>query len=97
MKAFFARKVVETFNEKNWNRVRTVRKSESGVILSVVLRQKPIPGSVEVFEGPMPMPEQEYKLSGRVLQFAANTDKATNGLTIKYYPEIADASDPSAK
>jgi hypothetical protein len=92
MKAFFARKVVETFNENNWNRVRMVRKSESGVILEVTLKQRPIPGSLEVFEGPLPMPEQEYKLSGRVIQFLANTDQPTNGLTIKYFPEITEAS-----
>ncbi|HEY2912625.1 MAG TPA: hypothetical protein VGK21_04650 [Candidatus Angelobacter sp.] len=94
MKAFFARKVVETLNEKNWNRVRLIRKFESGVILEVTLKQKPIPGSIEVFEGPLPMPEQQYKLSGRVLQFPANTEKSTEGLTIKYYPELNDSSTP---
>jgi hypothetical protein len=88
MKAFFARKVMEVFDAKNWNRVRLVQKSESGVVLEVTLKQKPIPGSVEVFEGPLPMPEQRYKLNGQVLQFPANTDKPTEGLTIKYYPEI---------
>lgn len=97
MKAFFARKVIETFDEHNWNRVRKVRTSGANVILEVTLKQDPLPGSIEVFEGPVPMPEQYYHLAGRRLQFLANTDKPISGLTIKYYPDLGESSEPKSR
>ena len=86
MEVFFKSKRIEVFNRKNWDRVRRVSKSGDGVILEVILEQEPIPGSVEVFEGVLLMPEQEYHFEGRKVQFPANTDTPQDGLTIKYYP-----------
>ena len=88
MELFFKRKRIEEFNRKNWDRVRRVAKSNNGVILEVTLEQEPIPGSVEVYEGVLPMPEQEYHVQGRDVRFPANTDKPITGLTIKYYPRL---------
>jgi hypothetical protein len=89
MEIFFKSKRIETFNRKNWNRVKLVHKSKDGVILQVQLEQEPIPGSVEVYEGVLLMPEQEYRIERRTLQFPANTDKPVDGLTIKYYPRAS--------
>lgn len=86
MEVFFKSKRIEVFNRKNWDRVRMVGKSGHGVILEVTLEQEPIPGSVEVYEGALPMPEQEYHFEGRKVQFPANTETPQDGLTIKYYP-----------
>jgi len=86
MEVFFKSKRIEVFNRKNWDLVRRVGKSGQGVILEVTLEQEPIPGSIEVYEGVLLMPEQEYHFEGRKLQFPANTDTPEAGLTIKYYP-----------
>ena len=86
MEVFFKSKRIESFNRTNWDRVRRVGKSGSGVILEVTLEQEPIPGSVEVYEGVLLMPEQEYHFEGRKVQFPANRDTPQDGLTIKYYP-----------
>lgn len=87
MEIFFSKKKIEVFDRKNWNRIRRVRKSADGSwILEVTLEQEPIPNSVEVFEGPLPMPEQDYTLKGPILRFPANTDRPTSGITVKYYP-----------
>jgi len=91
MEVFFNSKKVEVFNRNNWNRVRTVENSKRQIALEVTLEQEPIPNSVEVFEGVLLMPEQNYQVSGKVIRFPANTDKPGNGLTIKYYPRIATA------
>jgi hypothetical protein len=91
MEELFKRKKIEVFDSHNWAQVRKVRGSGRDVLLEVTLEQPPIVGSVEVYEGVLLMPEQEYKVEGRVLQFPANTDKPVNGLTIKYYPRIAAA------
>ena len=88
MEVFFKSKRIETFDRKNWSRVITIRKSKDGVILEVTLDQEPIPGSVEVYEGVLLMPEQDYKIDGRRLQFVANTVTPVDGLTIKYYPRV---------
>jgi hypothetical protein len=61
---------------------------KNGVVLEVTLQQEPIVNSVEVFEGVLLMPEQDYHIDGRVVRFPANTDNPESGLTIKYYPRI---------
>jgi hypothetical protein len=86
MELFFQRKKIEVFDKSNWNRVRVVEKARWHLVLEVTLQEEPIPNSVEVFEGPLPMPEQDYQLNGRILRFPANTDEPSSGLTIKYYP-----------
>ena len=85
----FKRKKIEVFDSHNWTRVRRVRGTGQEIRLEVTLEQPPIPGSVEVFEGALPMPEQKYEIEGRVLRFPANSDKPDIGLTIKYYPRVA--------
>jgi hypothetical protein len=89
MEVFFKSKHIEIFDRHNWNRVHLVSKTAHGVILSVTLDQEPIPGSVEVFEGVLLMPEQEYLIDGRKIQFPANTDTPVDGLTVKYYPRVS--------
>jgi hypothetical protein len=54
----------------------------------VTLQQEPIPNSVEVLEGVLLMPEQDYHINGRVLRFLANNDSPDTGLTITYYPRV---------
>lgn len=89
MEAFFKRKKTEVFDKHNWNEVRRVGTSgKKGVVLEVTLQQEPIVNSVEVFEGVLLMPEQDYQFDGRVVRFPANTDKPEIGLTIKYYPRV---------
>jgi hypothetical protein len=88
MEAFFRGKKIETFNRQNWNRVQTIGKATDHVLLEVTLEQEPIPGSIEVLEGPLPMPEQEYYLNGKRLQFPANSDKPDSGITVKYFPRV---------
>jgi hypothetical protein len=86
---FYKDKRVEVFDKRNWNQVRRVGShQDGGMVLEVTLQQPPIPGSVEVFEGVLPMPEQDFEINGRVLRFPANTDKPTLGLTIKYHPRM---------
>jgi len=87
MEVFFKSKQIEVFNQNNWDRVRKVGKAaDGGVSLEITLEHEPIPGSVEIYEGVLLMPEQEYHFDRRNVQFPANTDKPQNGLTIKYYP-----------
>jgi hypothetical protein len=88
MEIFFKSKVVEVFDWSNWSRVRTVSKSSHGVVLEVELKQDPIPGSVEVYEGALQMPETQYHIDGKTLRFPANTNTPDIGLIIKYYPRI---------
>ena len=88
MEVFFKSKRIETFTKKNWNRVHVISKQGNHIILSVTLQQAPIPGSVEVFDGVLLMPEQEYHIDGREIQFPADTDTPEDGLTIKYYPKV---------
>ena len=87
----FKLKKIETFDEHNWANVHRVSKKGEPIKLEVTLGQAPIPGSVEVFEGVLQMPEQMYEVEDRVLRFPANTDEPINGLTIKYYPRITAA------
>ena len=91
MEVFFGKKKIEVFDRRNWNRIRRVGKSEGHFILEVTLEHDPIPNSVEVFEGVLPMPEQDYSINGPVLRFPANTDKPTEGITIRYYPRAPSA------
>ena len=93
MEAFFQRKRIQEFDKRNWGLVRVIRRTPSGgYVLEVALAQEPIPNSVEVFEGVLPMPEQDYKIEGRELQFPANSDKPDVGITVKYYPRIVPPS-----
>jgi hypothetical protein len=85
----FKRKKIEVFDRHNWARVRKVSGTFQNYTLEVTLESPPIPGSIEVFEGVLLMPEQRYQVNGRVLQFPANSDDPTDGLTIKYYPRLA--------
>ena len=79
-------KRIEVFNRKHRDRVRRIGKSENGVILEVILEKESIPESVEVYGGALLMPEQEYRLEGRKVQFPANGDSRETELTVKYYP-----------
>jgi hypothetical protein len=94
MKVFYAGRITEEFNKQNWNQVKTVRTGkEPRFILEVTLKEKPIPNSIDVSEGVLHMPEQDYRLDGRTLQFPANTNKPSPGLTIRYYPDVSTTSD----
>ena len=91
MEAFYAIKKTEFFNRTNWERVRLVTKTSEGVVLEVTLEQEPIPGSVQVYEGVLLMPEYKYmfdKSNGRIVSFPANTDQPVVGLRILYYPRV---------
>ena len=95
MKVFYAGRITEEFNKKNWNQVRTIRTGkEPRFMLEVTLKEKPIPNSIDVAEGVLHMPEQDYRLAGKTLQFPANTNKPNPGLTIRYYPDISTTSEP---
>jgi|ERR1017187_6214075 hypothetical protein len=86
MEVFFKSKRIEVFNRKNWDRVRRVGETKDGVMLEATLEQEPIPGSVEVYEGVLLMPEPDYRIKGRKVQFLGNSGTPEDGLTIKYYP-----------
>ena len=88
MELFFKSKKIEVFDRTNWNRVRTIENSRARVILEVTLELEPIPNSIEVFDGVLLMPEQDYRIDGRVVRFPANTNTPQDGLTIKYYPRV---------
>ena len=88
MEVFFKSKRIEIFNKENWDRVRKASKPGESLMLEVTLDQEPIPGSVEVYEGVLLMPEQKYRIKERVIRFPANTDKPIDGFTIKYYPRL---------
>ena len=91
----FKLKKIEVFDSHNWARVRRVSGTPQRFMLEATLELPPIPGSVEVYEGELLMPEQKYEVDGRVVRFPANSDKPDDGLTIKYYPHvIAAASGP---
>jgi hypothetical protein len=92
MEMFFKNKRIEIFNKKNWDRVRKVSKPGESIALEVSLDQEPIPGSVEVYEGVLLMPEQKYHVDGRVIQFPANADTPVDGITVKYYPRLPSLS-----
>ncbi len=96
MEELFKHKKIEIFDSHNWTRVRRVSAAGQAVKLEVTLELPPIPGSVEVYEGVLLMPEQMYEVEGRVIRFPANTDKPVDGLTIKYYPRVA-AAEPGAQ
>jgi hypothetical protein len=89
MELFFKSKKIEIFDRSNWNRVRTVEKSRWHIVLEVTLDKEPIPNSIEVFEGVLLMPEQDYRVDGKTVRFPANTETPSEGLTIKYYPRYA--------
>jgi hypothetical protein len=91
MEELFKRKKIEIFDSHNWARVRRVSGTDQRFRLEVTLELPPIPGSVEVYEGVLLMPEQKYEVEGRVVRFPANADKPDIGLTIKYYPRMVAA------
>ena len=76
----------------NWARVRRVSGTNQHYTLEVTMELPPIPGSVEVYEGVLLMPEQKYDVDGRVIRFPANADDPELGLTIKYYPRLVTAA-----
>jgi hypothetical protein len=84
----FKRKKIEVFDSHNWARVRKMSGTNQHYTLEVTLELSPIPGSVEVYEGVLLMPEQKYEVDGRVIRFPANADDPELGLTIKYYPRL---------
>jgi hypothetical protein len=91
MEELFKQKKIEVFDSHNWTRVRRVSAAGQRLEVEVTLEVPPIPGSVEVYEGVLLMPEQMYEVEGRIVRFPANTDKPVDGLTIKYYPRVAAA------
>lgn len=92
METFYRGKKIEVFDRRNWNRVREVGKSDGKFTLEVTLENEAIPGSIEVFEGVLQMPETEYRTYGKTVQFPANTDKPHLGLVLKYFPRIGEIS-----
>jgi hypothetical protein len=60
----FKRKKIEVFDSHNWARVRRVSGTNQHYTLEVTLELPPIPGSVEVYEGVLLMPEQKYEVGG---------------------------------
>ncbi len=84
----FKRKKIEVFDRHNWTRVRKVSGTNQHYTLEITLELPPIPGSVEVYEGVLLMPEQKYEVNGRVIRFPANADDPGLGLTVKYYPRL---------
>jgi hypothetical protein len=87
----FKRKKIEVFDSHNWTRVRRVSGTNQHFTLEVTLELPPIPGSVEVYEGVLLMPEQKYEVDDRVIRFPASADDPELGLTIKYYPRLVAA------
>ncbi len=92
----FKRKKIEVFDRHNWARVRKVSGTNQHYTLEVTLESPPIPGSIEVYEGVLLMPEQMYEVHDRVIRFPANADDPELGLTIKYYPRLV-AAEPGAQ
>ena len=88
MEVFFKSKKIEVFDKKNWTqKVRTVRRLRPrGFILEATLEAEPIPNSIEVFEGVLLMPEQDYQVEGKTVRFPANENVPDDEITIKYYP-----------
>ena|SRR6185437_4115830 len=98
MKVFFSSKAIERFTARNWSQVRTVRKgTDVPFILEVTLKQKPLPGSIDVYEGVLRMPEFMYHISGRELQFPANGNTPKDELTITYYPDLTSSKSGSSQ
>jgi hypothetical protein len=88
MEVFFRSKKVEVFDKTNWTqKIRTVQRLKPhGFILEATLKAEPIPNSIEVFEGPLLMPEQDYQIDGKTVRFPANENVPDDEITIKYYP-----------
>jgi hypothetical protein len=86
MEKVFKLKKIEIFDSHNWAKVHRVNAAGQGIELEVTLERAPIPNSVQVYEGVLLMPEEKYKVEGRVVRFPANTDKPDIGLKIEYYP-----------
>jgi hypothetical protein len=96
MEVFYKTKAFETFDKSNWDRLTHVsgKTKLGGPILQVELKQEPIPGSVEVYEGVILMPQIQYVIIGRDVQFPANVSTPEIGLTITYYPRVKPSPQP---
>jgi hypothetical protein len=89
MESFLNGKRIEVFNKKNWSqKIRKVGRTKDAFILEATLEQEPIPNTLEVFEGILMMPEQDYHFEGKVVRFPSNEDKPSIEITIKYYPRV---------
>jgi hypothetical protein len=86
IEVFFKSKRIETFDQKNWYRVERVSAPNKPVILQVTLEQEPIPNSVEVFEGVLPMPEQDYHIEGRAVRFSRQLREADERVNDQVLP-----------
>lgn len=96
MEVFYNTKLFETFDRSNWDRVKHLpgKNKVGGPILQVELEHEPIPGSVEVYEGVLLMPQIQYIIDGRSLQFPANSYTPEIGLTVSYYPRVKASPQP---
>lgn len=89
MEAFLKGKKIEVFNKGNWSqKIRKVAKDRNGFTLEVTLEQEPIPNTVEVFQGVLMMPEQDYHVRERIVRFPSSEDRPLDEITIKYYPRV---------
>jgi len=89
LEEFYQSEKTEVFGEGNWDRVKTVGRSDTGYILEVLLEQPPIPGSVRVFEGVLLLPQRFYHVDGKRLTFPSNINEPSNTLTVYYHPRTA--------
>jgi hypothetical protein len=88
MAGFYKSRRIEKFNKSNWDQVKKLgRTAQGSAILEITLAETPIPESVEIFEGVLPMPADEFHFDGRTVRFIANSDKPDIGLTVMYYPK----------
>jgi hypothetical protein len=89
METFLNGKKIEVFDKTNWSqRIRKIGRAKGSFLLEVTLEQEPIPSTVEIFEGVLMMPEQDYHFEGKVVRFPSNQGKPTVDITIKYYPRV---------
>jgi hypothetical protein len=98
IEAFVERKKIEVFDRNNWHdRVSVAANKPGAIVLQVTLEQEPNPGSVEVFEGLLLMPEQKYQSDGRVLKFPVNGGDArrrNNGQVLSASCDTSQAGHP---
>lgn len=97
LEEFYQSEKTEMFDERNWNRVKTLERFDSGsgpgsggYILEIELEQPPIPGSVRVFEGILLFPQRSYHVDGKRLTFSSNINEVSaDTLTVYYHPRTA--------
>ena len=87
IETFYESERMEIFDKRNWNRIRVhQKKPDHSFILEVTLNEVPIPKSILVMEGVLPMPRQLYEVAGRRLRFPANSDQPFyEVITITYH------------